>query len=292
MRLPTHTIAPTDRLVSQIAEYQQLCLVQVNEATKRRKVSHLIHFIEDEYIFNVRQIDAKLVQLHLNHLAEIDYGHSSLKARMGAIYSFCEYLVKIGEIQENPCDHVRNPLKARNELPHYLNDEQMEQIFTLAKEIAIAGGAWTMYEPILLAAKSGLTINEIQIIEWNFFDFCGKLLTTYRPKTRKSRTVPMHHRIIEVFEPRNERSGYIFKRPYNSNVYNISNWHRWLDEIQKKCPFLLGWHDFRRTFAVRLGKAGVPPVDVMHYLGHANLDTTMRYMNWQQTNYNPNIENA
>lgn len=284
------TGALTDRLKYQIDEYRQLWLIQMEEATKRRKVSHLKSFFKRQCIFNVIQITAKVVQLHLNHLAEIGYGHSTLRSHKAAISFFCQYLVQSNEIEDNPCDHVRNPLRPERKMPHFLNDEQVEQILQLAAKIPVAGH-WTLYEPILLALKTGLTVNEIQLIQWKFFDFGCKLISTYRPKTRKSRTIPMHSKVIEVFEPRRS-SGYVFARPDNGVFYSIPTWQRWINAIQDAVPDVKGWHDFRRTFAVKMGKAGVPPVEIMHILGHANLETTMRYMNYAPSNYNENIENA
>ena len=101
----------------------------------------------------------------------------------------------------------------------------------------------------------------------------------------------MHRQVIEVFRPRTRPHGYIFHKR-DGRCYTLHRWHYWLRKLKSQVPELWGWHDFRRTFAVKLGKAGVPPIDVMHYLGHAKLDTTMKYMNWSPANYNPNIENA
>jgi integrase len=197
----------------------------------------------------------------------------------------------IDAIEENPIEHTILPIKEKRKLPHYLTNEQMSQIYRLASEIRITKtGGWTLREPIILAAKSGLTINEIQLIKWTNFDFGGKLLMTYRPKTNKTRTIPLHRMIIETFEPRKLPDGHVFA--CWGGPYCLGSWHKWMDKLQRVIPDLKGWHDFRRSFAVNLSKAGVPPVEIMHYLGHSNLTTTMRYMDWQPSNYNPNIENA
>jgi len=290
MTVPANQAAPTDRLQLLINEFIAVSLPHLQPETIDRKMSHLRRFFETQCIFNVIQIDAKTIQLYLNGLLAKGYSFSVLCCCRAAINQFCHYLFQAGELTENPCDHVRNPGKRKRDLPHFLTDEQIDKACRIAAGIRTAPG-WTLYEPILLAAKSGLTDNEIQIIKWTQFDFCGKILNTWRPKTNRSRTIPLHHKIIEVFGSRAEKEGYIFRRK-NGMPYTKSSWQRWMDYLQEKMPEIWGWHDFRRTFAVRLGKAGVPPVEIMHYLGHTKLETTMRYMDYAPCNYNPNIENA
>jgi integrase len=142
---------------------------------------------------------------------------------------------------------------------------------------------------VLLAGDAGLRLGEIRALRWTSIDFGNGLLTVERsfsmdeivtPKSDKIRTVPMTERLREALQKHREDHEYtnvlVSERgtpPYPDRI------RKWLNAAQREAKVLeKGPHTLRHTFCSHLAMTGAHVLEIKTLAGHAELETTQRYM--------------
>ncbi len=112
-------------------------------------------------------------------------------------------------------------------------------------------------------------------------DFANGTVTLNRVKNSKARVVPMSPRLEVALQAYlasvTNRSGYVLINPHTGNRLvdpkkGFRSAAKWA-----QVPWL-GIHDLRRFRATQWAMAGIPPHTIQKLLGHASLQTTMRYL--------------
>jgi site-specific recombinase XerC len=142
---------------------------------------------------------------------------------------------------------------------------------------------------VIVALETGLRRSEEFRLEWPAIDFDEKAIrvagTTV--KTYETRDIPLNsfaHKTLRdwwlqcgqpddgaVFIVRGERVSNL-KRSYQA-VLSAAGIKRISANGQR-----VNWHSLRHTFGSLLGAASADPVTLMKLMGHANLETTQRYL--------------
>lgn len=144
----------------------------------------------------------------------------------------------------------------------------------------------------LTAAMSGLRRGELIALRWRDADFEGaairvrasyaaERLTT--PKSGKVRTVPMVRQVAEVLAKLSQRDNFtseddlVFPSP-TGNYLDATKLRRRFKGAQARAELRpLRFHDLRHTFgSLAINRASI--VQVQSWMGHADVDTTMRYL--------------
>lgn len=154
-----------------------------------------------------------------------------------------------------------------------LNDEEEEKLMSeLADHL----------KPIVTCAlNTGMRRGEIFSLKWkNIVD--GKIVLEARnTKTKKQRCISINSTLQQVFEilkSRNGFSGFVFT--YGRD--RLKDIHNGFSKACKRADIDdLHFHDLRRTFATRLMRNGVGIYTISQLLGHASVEMTQRYINWQ-----------
>ncbi|MBU2219171.1 site-specific integrase, partial [Patescibacteria group bacterium] len=141
---------------------------------------------------------------------------------------------------------------------------------------------------ILMVLKTGLRHGELKALNWADINWNNKTLTVrhswceYRkaldsPKSNRERHIPLTNELYEMLAQRKQAEGPVFlderKQRFNSKRLN--------QEISKACKKAglreITCHTLRHTFASHLAMAGAPLKVIQELMGHANIQTTMRY---------------
>lgn len=154
-----------------------------------------------------------------------------------------------------------------------LNDEEEEKLMSeLADHL----------KPIVTCAlNTGMRRGEIFSLKWkNIVD--GKIVLEARnTKTKKQRRISINSTLQQVFEilkSRNGFSGFVFT--YGRD--RLKDIHNGFSKACKRADIDdLHFHDLRRTFATRLMRNGIGIYTISQLLGHASVEMTQRYINWQ-----------
>lgn len=140
---------------------------------------------------------------------------------------------------------------------------------------------------VLVALKTGLRQGELLELKWNDADLVAKKLRVSRrvykgvvgtPKGGKSRIVPLTQSVVEALKAHRHLKGpHVFCG--NDGQRLTANMCR--RPLRRACQNAglrqVGWHVLRHTFASHLAMRGVPMKVIQEYLGHAAIQTTMRY---------------
>jgi integrase len=143
----------------------------------------------------------------------------------------------------------------------------------------------------LLAAFTGLRRGECVALKWQDVDFENSSIRVYegftrevgRPKSRRSRTVPMVDEVAEALRAQRDRLGnpdrkdLVFPGEGGGYADPSALRRRYVQAVAAAGLPPLRFHDLRHTFgSLAINHASI--VQVQAWMGHADIKTTMRYL--------------
>lgn len=208
---------------------------------------------------------------------------SSISFRMKYFRSIWRYAIDEGYITENPASRLRDP-KQPKRIPKDMDPEQIEML-RIACE--------TSLENALLETffASGCRISEIYQANRNIINFSDKTMVIIG-KGDKERTVFFDVRcavwLKKYLNERNDNNMALFvtERRYESEGGQprrmSKDGMRWtLNRIAKRAGIDNVYpHRLRHSFAMHMLKNGAPLEIIQQFLGHASLDTTRIYSDY------------
>ncbi len=148
----------------------------------------------------------------------------------------------------------------------------------------------------LLAADAGFRIGEIRALTWADIDELAREITICRSYDRsnkltetkgwKVRAVPISPRLWEALAALPRQANWVIarigaKEPLGYDTMREAI-HRLYREAAVNVP-TKPWHSLRHTFGTELASAGVPVHTIKSMMGHASIETTLRYMHTDRT---------
>src|SRR5262245_5684174 len=130
-------------------------------------------------------------------------------------------------------------------------------------------------------------------LKWEHIRLGMKQLTVDASKNYKVRHVPLSEYAIEIFEslPRFEGNPYVFVRL--STMRRLRAPRKELYAGRKKAKLdWVGFHDLRHYRATQWVKHGIDLRTVKEWLGHRDIQTTMRYAHFAPHHAQRNFEGA
>ena len=188
-------------------------------------------------------------------------------------------------LQDNPAAHVKK-LRESYEAARYefFTPEQVHQLADAAASEQDAA-------VFITAAFTGLRRGELVALRWRDVDFENQSIRVYegftrelgRPKSRRSRTVPMVDEVAEVLRAQSTRSEYtgandfVFPGERGEIADPSALRRRYMLAVRRAVLPPLRFHDLRHTFgSLAINHASI--VQVQNWMGHADIKTTMRYL--------------
>ncbi|HEX5412835.1 MAG TPA: site-specific integrase [Terriglobia bacterium] len=203
-----------------------------------------------------------------------DATHNGYRALLSAIFRRAG---KNGKASANPVRETAHR-KENNHRVRYLSNEEQSLMKVLREK------KWPEREKeILVALHSGMRRSEqyrtAQVpdggLKWEHINFRAGVIRLPRSKSNKPREIPMNSVLRETLRSVPHR----IDSPY---VFDGTDPAKWFRKVLKEAEVTnLHWHDLRHTFASRLAMAGVPMRHIAELMGHAEIQTTMRYAHLQ-----------
>lgn len=135
---------------------------------------------------------------------------------------------------------------------------------------------YEMPDFVTVLIDTGLRANELLCLPLNDINFTTKLITVWRNKAEKPRSVPMTKRVQKILECRaKNESGKLF----DLDIYKADSAWQWVRKemgLESDAHFVI--HALRHTCATRLLVNGVDVYRVQKWLGHKSLKTTEKYL--------------
>lgn len=236
-----------------------LAQVRATDQTKRHMAERLVLFERTLGQTNLNAVTPRLLAEWLERRKQT-LSQQTLWRDVKMLRAWGEWLKREWYIASNPWATLQVPKPT----------ETTARALTYAEEAELL----TTFEPrtllrILLALDAGLSTQEIQRLRKNHLDFAARNVTSWRPKTKRTRSIPLTRRLAGALEEAtanlapdsllNSRSGKELT-PKGTTAF--------LHKARSRLTFHFRFHDLRHTFATRLAAVASPFV-VSELLGHA-----------------------
>ncbi|MGV7222171.1 MAG: tyrosine-type recombinase/integrase [Nitrospinales bacterium] len=156
-------------------------------------------------------------------------------------------------------------------------------------------------EITLTALKTGLRIGELKGLMWQDINWNNRTINVrhswceYKkglvsPKSNKERQIPLVDEVHDMLIKRDRNTNFVFMGSRNRRF----NGDRLNEELLRGCRKAgirkVTCHVLRHTFASHLAMAGASMKAIQELLGHADLETTMRYAHLSQSSLRQTME--
>jgi integrase len=160
----------------------------------------------------------------------------------------------------------------------YLTEKEIERLMKAAGENRYGHRDATM---VLLAYRHGFRASELCALRWDQIDLAGGRLHVYRAKNGVPSVHPLtgvEIRALRRLQREQEPSRYVFMTERGAPP-TPTGFRRMIVRLGKaaKMPFPIHPHMLRHSTGFKLANQGVDTRSLQHYLGHKNIQHTVRY---------------
>lgn len=229
------------------------------------------------------QVDTRTLRAWLGDLFDQVEGRS-LSRKLSTLRTFFDFLVRRGQVGENPADQLEHPHTARYQ-PTFLDFDEMLRMLEMpdtSRHLGIRDRAI-----LELFYSSGLRVSELSGLDLVDMDLPDRLVRVMG-KGQKERIVPVGKKAIEALRVYLEvRSTSFGPNTHPSALFlNVHGGRLTVRNIARKVKFYgqmahvlkdISPHDLRHTFATHMLGEGADLRSIQEMLGHASLSTTQRY---------------
>jgi integrase/recombinase XerC len=209
---------------------------------------------------------------------------SSVGRKLSALRSFFGYLVRQGEIKQNPADMVSAP-KMGKAIPDFLPVDETFQLMHGPDTDNVLGSRDRAILEILYSC--GLRVSELTALNLDSVDLELGIIRVMG-KGNKERVVPVGSKAGEALSGYMRRRGELLGKQMEHGALFLNNRGgrlgsrsiaRLLKKHMQRCNIgrPLSPHGLRHSFATHLLDAGADLRAVQEMLGHVSLSTTQRY---------------
>jgi len=245
-------------------------------------------YLKRQQIENWQQVTHEHIAGYLLEMRDGQaYRPATIARKLAALKTFFRYLQSTGMITSDPIEKLDAP-RIQRELPHVLNQEQINNLFRRVDVETPAGKRDLAMLHMLYA--TGMRVSEL--ISLNLSDFDAERATIVCPgrngRSRHERVLPLSATAVEATKGylKSARPGMITRHPEEQTLFLNHHGERltrqgfWL--IIKGYARQAGIteitpHMLRHSFAILMLQGGMELRSVQELLGHAHISTTQVY---------------
>lgn len=247
--------------------------------------SHLTH---------LHQIQTKDVEAFRLHCVELGYANQTIKHGLNQISGAVRYSRKLGyKVPELEIPTIKLP---KGRLRYLTFDEEKALLAEVdpcrevkwmapydKRRTALKEQMQDVYDLIILFLDTGARHSEITTLTWDRIDLTNRTINLWRPKVRNESVLYMTNRVWEVLTRRKSvsTSPFIFTSKDGSARRSLT--HVFQRAFKRAGLEGCTVHTLRHTHATRLIQNGLNLYEVKEILGHAEIQTTMRYAHIEQS---------
>jgi integrase len=242
---------------------------------------------------HIHQISTEEIEQYRNHLHSIGLSNATIKHKLHPVGATIKYAKKLGyQTSEVEIPRVKvskgrlryltelEEQKLLTEIDPYRHVEGMppfKQRNGIVKQQMI-----DLHHLIILLLDTGARHSEICNLQWGNIDLEKKTIALWRSKVQNESVLYMTDRVVKVLSERYSKrvSNFIF-------TSKQGNARRTLTHVIQRAFKRAGLdgcsaHTLRHTHATRLIQNGLNLYEIKEILGHADIQTTMRYAHIEQ----------
>ena len=161
-------------------------------------------------------------------------------------------------------------LPTGKKIPRYLRPEQIKAIIAKAEELHPQ-----FVQMLNFCLWTGARRNEALALTWPDVSLEGEIpQAVLAGKGGRQRIIPLAPELVKMLLPLKKEAGLVFPPIHESTATH------WFHDIALACapPIRARLHDFRHSAATYMLANGMPVRMVQEILGHADISTTMKYL--------------
>jgi len=257
-----------------------------------KEVKKFIDYIYSIGISDINLISTRIIRQYFYHAKE-NRGlcQSSISKIISIAKSFFNYLEEDDIITKNPTRKIRVPKKVCR-IPSVMSKYEVDLIIRSVDFAPLRCRKNNIRDKLVISLLyyTGIRKSELLNLNWTDINLSKSTLIIRRGKGGKDRLIPLHREVARLLDKYlDERLplktealiiGEQGKRMCKGSFRGLLKMYLTLSGLKRK-----GYsaHTFRHSFATHLVEAGVDLFKVQKLLGHASLDTTKIYINFNSS---------
>ena len=245
----------------------------------RHDLGAFLSFASGKGVRYLDQVSLLLVEQHQVAQRKAGYAGKTVQHQMVIIKQMIKWAVERDLLPRNPLVGLKVN-QAEAELQPCFGADQVEMV--------IAASAEPLRSIVEVLAFTGMRIGELVWLTWDDVDLDRGFIhirpkDAWVPKHGRSRVIPVHARVRAVLETLPRRHRWVFaaapSRKYPSGGHQISATHTLekLKAVLRRLGIRGHLHTFRHFFISHCANSGIPPFQLMKWVGHADVKTVMHY---------------
>ncbi len=265
----------------------------------RMEISKLSDYLDSQDIFEINLISTRILRQYFFHSKDKrNLSPSSVSKVIATVKSFFNYLEEDEIIIKNPSRKIRVP-KKDTKIPLVMSKHEVDLIIRSIDFAPLRYRKNALRDRLVLSLLyyTGIRRNELLGLNWTDINLSKSRMIIRSGKGNKDRFIPIHKNVSKILDKYLEErlpietealiTGSRGKRLCIGSFVNLLTMYLEISGLKKK-----GYsaHSFRHSFATHLIESGADIFKVQSLLGHASLDTTRLYINFNSSQMAKAIE--
>ena len=241
----------------------------------------------------IHQVTTRDIEGWRLELQSRGYGNQSIKHMLNQVSGTIKYVKRMG-YQTSDFEMPKIKL-SKGRLRYLTHDEERRLLHAIDptrdvkwmapyedRREALKAQMQDFHDLVILLLDTGARHGEICTLQWGSINLSNRTIGLWRPKVRNESVLYMTDRVYEVLTRRHAN-------PFNQFVFNDkkglarNNVHLTFKKAFERAGITgCTAHTLRHTHATRLIQNGLNLYEVKEILGHADIQTTMRYAHIEQ----------
>ena len=232
-------------------------------------------FAETIGVSKIDQLQPTDIQSYFNDLAKQNIAYATLNQHINAVKFYYEKVLK----QPRRVYKVQRPRKA-NKLPEVLSKGEIKRIFQGIKNVK-------HQLIVFLTYSAGLRLGEVIHLKLADIDYDRMLIHIKAGKGKKDRVLPLSNAILTLMQQYTKEyqpKEWLFEGQYKGEPYSKTSVQAIFRRAKTKAGIRkdVSFHTLRHSYATHLLEAGTDVRLIQELLGHADIQTTLRYTHVSQ----------
>lgn len=249
-----------------------------------------VHVMEDLGSSKLQKLKREHIQAWIGRLIKKELAATTIHFIFEVLSLALKDAVKRGILSTSPCSHVSLPRVEEKEM-QFLDLAQSRRLLIQARQSNLLCKAL-----FIVAITTGMRLGEIMGLRWDDIDLEAKTIQVRRtvvylphegyhenePKSKAGRrTIPLTSEAVLALNELKEQSqsDIVFYGETEEGYLSATTLRKWLGLLLKEADLPhIRFHDLRHTAATLYLRAGASLRSLQRLLGHARIETTMRYV--------------
>ena len=230
-------------------------------------VEHLLDFFGKK---KADDITPAMIEEYKSRRIKYGLKPASVNREIACLKCMFNHAIRNRKVNDNPMKYVRL-FKENNTIVRFLDDDELGRLLNAC--------SLHLRQVVLTALLTGMRKGEILDLKWSDVNFLNNVILLKKTKSGKWREIPVSSGLLKVLEIcRSYSNGKDVFCNEHSEPYKRHKMDSEFARTRKKAEVNnFRFHDLRHSAASYMVMSGIDLITVMEILGHAKIDTTLRY---------------